>query len=662
MTAVSSRVIKEVLQQLAPSQEDTKNFPICLIQCYSKEGNQIPFLFRFAIEDSTRSHNHSLITSSSVYCSIHNILMNGRSSSRHIRNLHQDNGSETELIAPPSFCKTYQFSLLLYWQIHHQISQNAIHSSILRHGIWEIPSSDVWDTYYNSVYDCTKAVINHEIEIAEHVSIFIDGWTKNHRFEGIRLSFLNYGTLINRFLSMMFLEGKPHTANNISTAIRKLDEEYHFLSKAKWFISDCASVNSQIANILNVEFVPCGAHRYMICFEDFNENQWLKEIISWLSSLSKSMILHDRISMNEENSFSSLLSPSNTRWMYRYQMIERGFKCKQDILDFGISNVSKEDLENRFTQMQEFLDIFSEYNLISILLQKENIPIHEVFLLFCKAMEHTNDLIGEYDSGKLQFFGPVNPFVRLYYQLHSRFLEDYPNWANLLIASFLLNGNLGDANWMPEEQYIIAAENKIKELIGENAYENEYIPFRTENPNGIIDPFSFWFNSPYTVLSGIAKQFLILIGTNCKLESDFSKAAFILSGRSSLSVENFDKRAILKLNDDIAASLLVLKTPELFSDLPPNEQIAYKTIMKYNILNSHQYLFPDPNEIKERYGELDELNYRNHLQLLTNLQRKLQYVELSEFVPLRNNPSLAIPTTNILPPHLSPSFTKGKYQ
>ena len=28
-----------------------KTLKICLIQCYSKEGNRIPFLFRFAIED-----------------------------------------------------------------------------------------------------------------------------------------------------------------------------------------------------------------------------------------------------------------------------------------------------------------------------------------------------------------------------------------------------------------------------------------------------------------------------------------------------------------------------------------------------------------------------------------------------------------------------------
>ena len=66
-------------------------------------------------------------------------------------------------------------------------------------------------------------------------------------------------------------------------------------------------------------------------------------------------------------------------------MIERAVQCKHEILNFGISNVSMEDLEERFTQMQEFLDAFSEYNLISKHLQKENILIHEVFLLFCRA-------------------------------------------------------------------------------------------------------------------------------------------------------------------------------------------------------------------------------------------------------------------------------------
>ena len=209
-------------------------------------------------------------------------------------------------------------------------------------------------------------------------------------------------------------------------------------------------------------------------------------------------------------------------------------------------------------------------------------------------------------------------------------------------------------------QYITAAEQKIKELIGEDAFENEYIYFREENPNGIIDPFSFWFNSPFEVLSGIAQQFLILVGTNCKLESDFSKASFVLSGKSALSVDNFNIRAVLKLNEDIDANLLVFKTPELISNLPPNEQTAYQELKDFKTLNPDQHPFPDPDEIKEKYGELAELKIRSYLELLTNLQRKLQYLELSRYVAPINNISLVIPSTNILPPHLSPFFLKGK--
>ena len=458
---------------------------------------------------------------------------------------------------------------------------------------------------------------------------------------------------------MMFLHGKQHNAENIAHTIQELDKEYHFLSKAIWFVSDCATVNLRISEILNLNFVPCGVHRYMICFEDFGENCWMKKIITWLSSLSRSSILHDQISVNEEIPFSSLLSFSNTRWMYRYQMIERGVQCKQEILKFGISNISTEDLEERFVQMQEFLNAFSEYDLICKNLQKENILIHEVFLLLCKAMEHTNHLINEFDSGKLQFLGEVNPFIQLYNNFHSRFFED-PKWTNLLIGSFLLNGNFEGASWSPDEQYIIAAEQKIKELIGEDAFENEYIHFRGENPNGIIDPFSFWVNSPFEVLSGIARQFLILVGTNCKLESDFSKASFVLSGKSALSVDNFNIRAVLKLNEDIVANLLVFKTPELLSNLSPNEQAAYQELKDFKTLNPDQHPFPDPDEIKEKYGESAELKIRSHLELLTNLQRKLQYFELSQHVAPINNISLAISSTNILPPHLSPFYLKGK--
>ena len=71
--------------------------------------------------------------------------------------------------------------------------------------------------------------------------------------------------------------------------------------------------------------------------------------------------------------------------------------------------------------------------------------------------------------------------------------------------------------------------------------------------------------------------------------------------------------------------------------------------------------FPDPNEIKQKYGESAELEVRSYLELLTNLQRRLQYEELSEFVSHINNPSLAISSINILPPRATPVFTKGKH-
>ena len=312
MVAVSRDSINEVLTELIPPQVFMPFPSICLIQYYSlKEKVQLPFLFRFAIQDPERCHNHGLITSSQVYCSIHHKLLDRKSTSDHLKAFHKDLSGELDV--PPFFSKTSQLSHLLFWQIRHQISHNALHSPILRHGLWEIPSSDTWDTYYDTAAECTKLVINREIEIAEHISIFIDGWTSNHRYEGIRISFCHYGTLINRFLSLMFLDGELHTAENLVAAIRELDQEYHFLHKTIWLVSDCANVNKKVAKILKLNFVPCGVHRYMICFEIFNDNCWLQTIIAWLSSLSKSSILHDQIFINRENPFSSLLSLSNTR-------------------------------------------------------------------------------------------------------------------------------------------------------------------------------------------------------------------------------------------------------------------------------------------------------------------------------------------------------------
>jgi len=107
---------------------------------------------------------------------------------------------------------------------------------------------------------------------------------------------------------------------------------------------------------------------------------------------------------------------------------------------------------------------------------------------------------------------------------------------------------------------------------------------------------------------------------------------FIKYGRNALSVDNFDKRAFLKLNEDVVANLLVFKTPALFNSLSLNEQIAYQMFNNFKSLSPILHPFPNTNEIKQKYGESAELKMRTHLELLTNLQRRLQYEALSAFV------------------------------
>ena len=113
-------------------------------------------------------------------------------------------------------------------------------------------------------------------------------------------------------------------------------------------------------------------------------------------------------------------------------------------------------------------------------------------------------------------------------------------------------------------------------------------------------------------------------------------------------MENFQKRAILKLNEDITATLLLYKTPELLSNLSINEQASYQLLKNSKKLTPPP--FPNPDEIKEKYGESNGFKVQSHLELLTSLQRRLQYLELSEFISPINNTFLAIPSTNILPP------------
>ena len=105
---------------------------------------------------------------------------------------------------------------------------------------------------------------------------------------------------------------------------------------------------------------------------------------------------------------------------------------------------------------------------------------------------------------------------------------------------------------------------------------------------------------------------------------------------------------------------MLYKTPELLSNLPINEQASYQLLKKSKKLTPPP--FPDPDKIKEEYGESNGLKVQSHLELLTSLQRRLQYLELSEFISPINNTSLAIPSTNIHPPLETPSFTKEKHE
>ena len=98
------------------------------------------------------------------------------------------------------------------------------------------------------------------------------------------------------------------------------------------------------------------------------------------------------------------------------------------------------------------------------------------------------------------------------------------------------------------------------------------------------------------------------------------------------------------------------------ADGDPTVTAAYQVLKDFKTLNPYQHPFSDPDEIKERYSESAELKIRTHLNLLTNLQRRLQYLELSQFVAPINNTSLVIPSKYILPPHPSPFFTSGKHK
>ena len=98
----------------------------------------------------------------------------------------------------------------------------------------------------------------------------------------------------------------------------------------------------------------------------------------------------------------------------------------------------------------------------------------------------------------------------------------------------------------------------------------------------------------------------------------------------------------------------------MLSSIPENEQASYQMLENSKKLRPPS--FPDPDEIKAKYGELIGLKVQNHLELLTNLQRRLQYHELSEFISPINNPFLAVPSDNILPPLPAPYFTKRKHE
>lgn len=453
-------------------------------------------------------------------------------------------------------------------------------------------------SFFNELCIEVGDIIKKEISLVKWITIFVDGWTKTRSYEGIFIGYMLNGRNVRRFLSLLYLADKPHTAKNLNEAIDELDKEFHFKEKILVLTSDSTNLMPCLARLNQWDHDPCINHKFSNVFNTFFKTlpSNICKAADSCNSLKANPQLFSHIKKFKKKSLKSF---TPTRWLSVVNCL-KSYVETYDVVSDWLKN--KPNLSVEWNQdpdnleiLQRILCFLEKFVEISKLIETDKLESGKIGDFLCEGRKQINNMMAD---------PTLLGFVPGWRDICNNFLKHYddeffntsdPSCIRQITASFFFSEDdtigFDDIDLLNEMMlYIYGISLDFVEMIHElDIIKNEEEAESEENKLSYI--YLYQHQAKYPQLFGFAEHMARYPGSNANLERFFSRMTKVMpSWKSSYSADTFRTIAFLKGNIDLVQALL-LGHEEVIQYFFPKGSFIYQTMVDTyrNGLTLNQY-------------------------------------------------------------------------
>ena len=404
-----------------------------------------------AMQISVMDHLYWILYNGSRYCnkafcSICSRVINGSGSNlRTHASTHR---------AEPVFTEEQRVNAFLLFLIRHQIGLTTARDPFVR--IFQ--PNVTFSRLVSSIEPIVRLVVDHIRSEFAHKEFFImvDGWSDQslRRYLGVVAGFYSFEqkSMVLRFLDLYSRDGQDHSAQAQKTAVYEILERYSIRRQScSCLVSDSASVNTRLADDLNLDWCPCTVHLWNLVVHNFVDScpESLSDLLSRINRLRKKTRWVEFLVGRSNNRNIAGYCP--TRWCSACECLKSFYDHRDLVFEyFGQKEnpFSTKDIELIET-IGPVLERFTEVNDILIHAdQNEGLAsvfeaVSEIYLILHNLSRQESDFQGIYHACATE--------------IHERFFNTQSKFCCRLIWSGLLNVKHSIPEWMnPQLEYIVS--------------------------------------------------------------------------------------------------------------------------------------------------------------------------------------------------------------
>ena len=381
-----------------------------------------------------------------VFCSLCSCVVNGSGS-----NLRMHASTHRTLAV---FTDEQRVNAFLLFLIRHQIGLTTARDPFVR--IFQPNVS--FSRLISSIEPIVRLVVDHirsELQDKEFF-IMVDGWSDQslRRYLGVVAGFYSFeqNNMVLRFLDLYSRDGQDHSAQAQKTAVYEILERYSLRRQScSCLVSDSASVNTRLADDLNLDWCPCTVHLWNLVVNNFFDRcpDSLTALLSRINRLRKKARWVEFLV--GRSSHRNIAGYCATRWCSACECLKSFYDHRNLVFEYF------EQKENPFStkdielvkNIGPLLERFTEVN--DILIQADHNEglasvfetVSAIYLILHNLAHQESDFQSIYQACATE--------------IKDRFFNLQSKFCCRLIFSGLLNVKHSIPEWMmPQMEYIVA--------------------------------------------------------------------------------------------------------------------------------------------------------------------------------------------------------------